>query len=121
MLFRSLLFVKNNAPTLDTASDICRIVGISKALVARSVRMLCQKGLLLETRDERDRRQVHLSLTEKCAPLGACIEQTQHGFQQKLLDGVCEDDLAAAQRVFAQMSQNAAQISQSIINGEEEQ
>ena len=39
-----ILFLHNNSPELDTATDIVRCKGISKGLVARSVDSLFAKG-----------------------------------------------------------------------------
>ena len=60
-----ILFLYNNAPDLDTATDIVRCKGISKGLVARSVDSLCREGYLTAVREPADRRIMHLKLSKK--------------------------------------------------------
>ena len=64
-----ILFLYNNAPDLDTATDIVRCKGISKGLVARSVDSLCREGYLTAVREPADRRIMHLKLSEKSWPV----------------------------------------------------
>ena len=64
-----ILFLYNNAPDLDTATDIVRCKGISKGLVARSVDSLCREGYLTAVREPADRRIMHLKLSEKSRPV----------------------------------------------------
>ena len=68
-----LLFLHNNAPELDTASDIVRCRDLSKALVARSVESLRQKGYVTLSRDEHDRRVIHLDRDLHGDPVFFCL------------------------------------------------
>ena len=88
-----LLFLHNNAPVCDTASDIVRCKGISKGMVARSIDSLCQKGYLETCRDPKDRRIVHLSLSEKCTPIRRLIEEKQLLLSRLALQGISEQDM----------------------------
>lgn len=88
-----ILFLHNNAPDMDTASDIVRCKGISKGLVARSVESLCQKGYLAAVRDPEDRRIIHLELSEKCAPIIDRIENRQNELARRIEAGVVKDAL----------------------------
>ena len=89
-----ILFLHNNAPELDTASDIVRCKGISKGLVARSVESLCQNGYLTAVRDPGDRRIFHLQLSDKCAPIKSRIETRQNELAQRIEAGVAKDALS---------------------------
>ena len=88
-----LLFLHNNAPVCDTASDIVRCKGISKGMVARSIDSLCQKGYLETRRDPKDRRIIHLSLSEKCSPIRAIIEEKQCLLSQLAQQEITEQDM----------------------------
>lgn len=89
-----ILFLYNNAPDMDTASDIVRCKGISKGLVARSAESLCQKGYLAAVRDPDDRRIVHLELSGKCGPIIDRIENRQNELARRIEAGVAKDALA---------------------------
>ena len=77
-----LLFLANN-PGYDTARDITALRGLSKSQVSQAVDLLTAEGLLQRTPDQRDRRVVHLSITEAGEPLtrecramqGRCCQQ----------------------------------------------
>ncbi len=103
----ALLFLYNNAPHLDTATDIARCKGLSKALVARSVESLQQKGYLTAERDRRDRRVVHLALSEKSRPISREIGQKQDDILQKLGEGIAPGELEAALQTLERLSENA--------------
>lgn len=103
----ALLFLHNNAPHLDTATDIARCKGLSKALVARSVESLQQKGYLTAARDRKDRRVVHLALSEKSRPISREIEQKQEVILQKLGEGITPGELETAFQTLKRLSENA--------------
>ena len=86
-----LLFLHNNAPDLDTATDIVRCRDLSKALVARSVESLRQKGYVTLERDRRDRRVVHLALSEQSRPISREIDRRQKLLWRRLGEGIDPD------------------------------
>lgn len=110
-----LLFLYNNAPSLDTATDIVRCKKLSKALVARSVESLYQRGYVTFERDQRDRRVVHLSLSEKSLPITREIGQRQRLLWQKLGEGIPPEELDAALKTLSRFIHNA----QKNLTGEE--
>lgn len=101
-----LLFLHNNAPTRDTASDIVRCKGISKGMVARSVDSLCQKGYLEACRDPRDRRVIHLSLSAKCEPIRNQIEEKQQLLFRAVRQGLSEEALAVTTDTLERLLHN---------------
>ena len=48
-----LLFLANN-PSIDTNGQLCTCLGVSKALVCRSVDALLRKGMIITVLDEHD-------------------------------------------------------------------
>ena len=52
----SILILLSNNRTIDTASQLRVILGVSKGLVSRSLESLAAKGLVECRQDERDRR-----------------------------------------------------------------
>lgn len=86
-----LAFLRNN-PQLDTASDIIRYRLLPKANVSIAVELLIQKGLLVRTPDERDRRRIHLSLLPESEELLAAILERQSVFWETIFDGIPEEE-----------------------------
>lgn len=79
-----LLFLANN-PGYDTARDITALRGLSKSQVSQAVDLLAAEGLLQRTPDQRDRRVVHLSITEAGEPLTRECRAMQGRCSQQLL------------------------------------
>lgn len=79
-----LLFLANN-PGYDTARDITALRGLSKSQVSQAVDLLTAEGLLQRTPDQRDRRVVHLSITEAGEPLTRECRAMQGRCSQQLL------------------------------------
>ena len=79
-----LLFLANN-PGYDTARDITALRGLSKSKVSQAVDLLTAEGLLQHTPDQRDRRVVHLSITEAGEPLTRECRAMQGRCSQQLL------------------------------------
>ena len=79
-----LLFLTNN-PEYDTARDVTVLRGLSKSQVSQAVDLLAAEGLLQRTPDQRDRRVVHLSITEAGEPLTRECRAIQDRCSQQLL------------------------------------
>lgn len=88
-----ILFLHNNSPELDTATDIVRCKGISKGLVARSVDSLFAKGYLETVREPSDRRIIHLKLSEKSLPITERISIKQKELAQKIERDISQEEL----------------------------
>lgn len=110
-----LMFLYNNSPTFDTASDIVRYKGISKGLVAGSVDSLCKRGFLEAERDTRDRRMIHLRLTGKCDDIRKRFEKSQEIFRTSIEKGIPEEYLEVMEKTVELMAQNIEKV----LKGEE--
>lgn len=100
-----MMFLSNN-PGLDSASDIACYKNISKGLVAKSVESLCTKGFLDTKKDTKDRRLIHLILTEHSADVVKRLQRCRKDFVNMLQLGIPQEDLDAMDRVMARMSEN---------------
>lgn len=101
-----ILFLYNNAPALDTATDIARLKGISKGLVARSVESLCQKGYIEAVRDQSDRRIVHLRLTQNQNQMIDEIQKTKKELESELERNIPAADLAITKQTLSRLLSN---------------
>lgn len=105
-----LVFLHNNAPDRDTATDIARCRGLSKGLVARSVDSLCQKGYLETVRDSSDRRIVHLHLTPFSEPLRRLIEEKQEIVRSRIRNEINPEALRITSDTLDQLLNNTEQL-----------
>lgn len=105
-----LMFLYNNSPTFDTASDIVRFKGISKGLVARSVASLCKKGFLIAQRDDRDRRIIHLHLTDQCDDIRAKFSKSQQIFTEKIEKGIPKEYLEIIEKTVEVIGENIDKV-----------
>lgn len=101
-----ILFLHNNAPDLDTASDIVRCKGISKGLIAKSVDSLCRRGYLETIRDTEDRRIIHLRLTKEADPIRRHMEENQHALNQRLLKAIDPEALSITSKTLDMLLEN---------------
>lgn len=94
----------------NSASDIAQYRNISKGLVAKSVEALFEKGYLTTGKDKRDRRLVHLYLTEKSRPIIERIQSCRQEFMEELHKGIPEEDIEVLNRTVKAMNRNLEQI-----------
>ena len=105
-----LVYLFQNGSSLDTATDIAQERGISKALVTRSVSALSQRGFVQTERDARDRRVVHLRLSEKSRVIACTLEQNRAYVTARLQRGIPPADLECVSRVMDAMQRNLDEL-----------
>lgn len=88
-----LVFLSNN-PSINTASQLCTCLNVSKALICRSVDNLSSKELLICRPDENDRRIQHLLLTPKASPIIDQIRCVCESLDKELLQGISPEEVA---------------------------
>ena len=97
-------FLYNN-PGKDTAADIVELRMLSKGNVSRAVESLMHKSLLKRRQDTKDRRKIHLSLTQQALPITQEIEQVRRSFRARVLRGFTEKE----KELLAQFNDRIAQ------------
>lgn len=65
----SILILLQNNTSITTSTQLRVVLGVSKALVSRSVTTLEQKGLITVTGIPNDKRISHIELTENAIPV----------------------------------------------------
>ena len=83
----------NYNPGRDTAADIVELRMLSKSNVSQAVESLIQKGLLVRRQDTRDRRKIHLYLTEEVKPVIQEMEGIRQEFRELVFRGFTEGEL----------------------------
>lgn len=104
-----LLFLGNN-PDCDTASDMVQLRQLTKSHVSKAVERLTALGLVLQQRDEMNRRRIHLKLAEAAEPILRDGREAQKRFVEVLTRGLNDEDKAAAARILTVMMKNAAAV-----------
>lgn len=105
-----ILFLYNNAPDLDTATDISRCKGISKGLIARSVESLCRRGYLETVRDKEDRRLIHLRLQDADGHLTGDLEKAQTELEREVEQGISAEHLKITRRTINLLLSNTESL-----------
>lgn len=89
----SVLILLSNNRTINTASQLKVILGVSKGLVSRSVEALAEKGLVDCRQDERDRRIQRIYLTERAQPLVVRMKSEIEKINEAFLDGISQEEI----------------------------
>lgn len=61
----SLLLALGNNPTINTASELCKVLMVSKGLISRSVDSLIERNLIIPIKNENDKRITYLKLNDE--------------------------------------------------------
>lgn len=102
-----LLFLSNN-PGFDTAAEIVQLRMLTKSHVSKAVDHLTERGLIQQARDEKNRRRVHLSLTDAAQTIVVEATEAQRRAMERLMAGISAEDTAVLDRVMRRMVRNAA-------------
>ena len=71
----SILILLQNNTSITTSTQLRVVLGVSKALVSRSVTSLAQKGLITMKKVSENRRISYIELTEEAIPILEKISQ----------------------------------------------
>lgn len=105
-----MLFLARGDRSSDTARDIASYEGVSKALVARSVESLSEKGYIRIERDSGDRRVCHLYLTESSDEIIHIITGKQQAFFDRMTSGIADEHIAVVQSVINRFMENISNM-----------
>lgn len=102
--FDLITFLSNNE--MDTSKEIADSLGLSKSLIARSVDSLVAKGYLETKTDERDRRYIHLVLTDEAEPIADRLRNRRKQFIASMTEGVSQEQFAQFEQTLEKMLAN---------------
>lgn len=100
-----ILFLANH-PGYDRAADLVERRGMTKSHVSLSVGTLEHRGLLRRRREERDRRQIHLELTQAGWEIARCGQEVQKQFFFAVFQGITRHELENWYGVLQRMWEN---------------
>lgn len=102
-------FLANN-PNLDTARNVVEYRMIAKSHVSKAVEQLIERGFLMSSKDSKDRRQIHLMLTDAAKSAVEDIIQRQITFTEKMISGISEEERRMYIKISEKIAQNASGI-----------
>lgn len=100
-----LMFLHNN-PNHDTASEIVKLRRLTKSHVSISVRSLIGKGLLTGDQNPKDRRTIHLHVTDRASAVIKDGTAAQRNFGQIMFAGFSQDDLDRMNDMISRITNN---------------
>ena len=100
-----LLFLANNPP-FDTARDIVDKRHLAKSHVSAGVESLASRGLLERSRQDGNRKTIHLRLTGEAAPIVEEGRAVQARYGELLLDGFTSQEREQLFRSLERVGEN---------------
>lgn len=94
----SILIVLKNNKTITTSTELKVVLGVSKALISRSVDSLEKKGLIQVYKDVQDSRVSHLKLTTQSQPVLEKVDEEIGKLNEQLCLDISEEEM----RIFIQ-------------------
>lgn len=99
-------------PDCDTASSIVEFRRIAKSHVSKAVEALMERGWLTREQDQKDRRCIHLKLTENAETAVDEITARQKEFSGALREGITEEELAVFGTMLDKLTENARRLTE---------
>ena len=103
-----LFFLNDNVD--DTATNIVNELLFTKSHVSFSIDNLVKKGYLTTNIDNKNKKLIHLKLTDSAMPIlkEACIKRNK--FKELIFHNISNEDKKVMEKVFKQMNENINNI-----------
>lgn len=102
---RVLLFLHQNKE-LDIASEIVENLMISKSHVSHTVEKLKNKGYIIKVQDKKDKKKIHLKLTDKADNILKIIKYEQNKLNDILFKDINENEKKQFIQTFNKILKN---------------
>ena len=102
----NILILLSNHPSMDTAKELSMYLGVSKGLICRSLDRLIAMDMIRVVEDPADHRKQRLRLKKCSQPVIERIKQARNVIGEKLLKGICEEELQIVEGVFDKIRNN---------------
>lgn len=89
----SILILLSNNPSINTSSQLCTILGVSKGLISRSIDALIEKELISCEKDASDKRIQRIFLTEKSSPVIQRLNREVTNINNEVLKDISKEEL----------------------------
>lgn len=105
-----ILYYLYRNPEHNTARDIQDYFNMNKGHISQTVAALGKKGYLTAAEDQVDRRYVHYTVTEKADRLGKDLIEMWEHINEKVFEGISEEERTTFRRVAARIEQNISKV-----------
>lgn len=106
----SILIVLKNNRTITTSTELKVVLGVSKALISRSVDSLEKKGLIQVYKDSKDSRVSHLRLTSKSQPVLKKVDEEIGKLNEQLCQDISEEEMRIFMQTLNKMKERFKEI-----------
>ena len=96
----SILIMLSSNKNIDTAGQICVLLGVSKGLVSRSIDSLIGYGLIEKERDENDKRITHLRISNEAAPFIEEMRMQINRINEEVFKDISVDEIGQMERTM---------------------
>lgn len=96
--------------TDDTATNIVNELLFTKSHVSYSIENLTKKGYITKYFDDKNKKIIHLKLTDKTKPILKETDIKNKEFIDLICDNISEEDKKVMDKVFKQMNKNVNRI-----------
>lgn len=90
----SILLLLSNNQSINTSSQLCLVLGVSKGLVSRSIDSLTEKGYVTCVQDSSDKRVMRIRLTEDALPITRRLREEVTNINKEILSDISEEEIS---------------------------
>lgn len=101
-----VLFYLSGRRDSNTPTDIYRRLGLNRGHVSQAIDTLVKRGYIFALPDKDDRRSMHYVITEKADKVISQIRAMKNEFEQRLLEGISEEEKETFKRVTYKLMEN---------------
>lgn len=96
--------------SIKTAVDIEKFREMKRGNISVCVDILCQRGFIIQTIDENDRRFKRLKLTEKAEEILENCDEIINSYCSYIFRGVSKEEFEICDKVFKKMNENLDEL-----------
>lgn len=89
----SILILLSNNPSINTSSQLCTVLGVSKGLISRSIDALIAKKYVTCKKDSADKRIQRILLTEEAAAIIQKLNEEVTRINEEILADISKEEL----------------------------
>lgn len=105
-----VLFYLSKCRGDNTPTDIYKNHRINKGHISQAIDTLLKKGYIEALPDADDRRSMHYSVNDKACQVIREIEAERQQFEERILDGITEEEISAFQKVTYKILENIGRM-----------
>ena len=101
-----VIYYLSTCGSADSLVDIAEFLNANKGHISVTLYSLIEKGYVVSSHDENDRRYMHFSLTDKGKEAACDIENVWKSIRNELYYGMTEEEISAFIETFHKICKN---------------